>query len=172
MKPKSGDYDPYYDRYISHFDDEEIIKVLEEQIKSSEEFLRTFSEEHGNYSYADGKWTVKEVIGHLIDTERIMAFRALAFARKEKQPLPGFEQDDYVAAGNFSERTLGDLIDEYLKVRESNIILFKSFDEGILNRRGKASEFEITVLALIYIIAGHEKHHIKFLKKRYTGKVD
>jgi len=168
MKPKPGDYNPYYDKYISLIEDDDIIKVLEDQIKSSETYLRTFSEGNGNYSYADGKWTVKEVLGHVIDTERIMAYRALAFARNEKQAIPGFEQDDYVAESNFNERYLDDLINEFKIVRESNIILFKSFDEEILNRRGTASESEITVLALIYVIAGHEKHHIKILKERYT----
>ncbi|MCH7517105.1 MAG: DinB family protein, partial [Bacteroidetes bacterium] len=133
-------------------------------------FLRTFTEKQGNYSYANGKWTVKEVLGHVVDTERIMTYRALAFARGEKQSLPEFEQDDYVAESNFKRRSLDDLINEYNTVRTSNIILFKSFDEKILNRRGMVSKSEITVLALIYIIAGHEKHHMKFLRDRYTIK--
>lgn len=167
MKPKSGDYNPYYDRYISLIGDDDIIEVLEEQRKTSEKFLKTFTEKQGNYSYADGKWTLKEVLGHVVDTERIMSCRALAFARGEKQSLPGFEQDDYVAESNFNNRSLDDLINEFLTARESNIILFKSFDEEIFNRRGIASESEVTVLALIYIIAGHEKHHMKFLREKY-----
>ncbi len=168
MRPKPGDYNPYYDTYISLIEDDNIIRVLENQIKTSETYLRTFSEEKGNYSYADGKWTVKEVLGHVIDTERIMAYRALAFARNEKQAIPGFEQDDYVAESNFNKRSLDDLINEFKTVRESNIILFKSFDEEILNRRGTSSESKITVRALIYIIAGHEKHHMKILNEKYV----
>ena len=167
MRPRTGDNNPYYDRYISLIGDDDIIEVLEEQRKKSEKFLKTFTEKQGNYSYADGKWTMKEVLGHVIDTEKIMAYRALAFARGEKQSLPGFEQDDYVAESNFNNRSLADLINEFLTVRDSNIILFKSFDEKILNRRGIASESEVTVLALIYIIAGHEKHHMKILRKKY-----
>jgi hypothetical protein len=167
MKPKSGDFNPYYDRYISLIGDDDIIEVLEEQRKTSEKFLKTFTEKQGNYSYADGKWTVKEVLGHVIDTEKIMAYRALAFARGEKQSLPGFEQDDYVTESNFNNRSLVDIINEFLTARESNIILFNSFDEEILNRRGTASDSEVTVLALIYIIAGHEKHHMKVLRKKY-----
>ena len=97
MRPRTGDNNPYYDRYISLIGDGDIIEVLEEQGKTSEKLLKTFTEEQGNYSYADGKWTVKEALGHVIDTERIMAYRALAFARNEGQSLPGFEQDDYVA---------------------------------------------------------------------------
>ncbi len=167
MKPKPEDYDAIYGGYISLIGDDDIIEVLIEQRKTSEKFLKTFTEKQGNYSYADGKWTLKEVLGHVIDTERIMAYRALAFARGEKQSLPGFEQDDYVAESNFKRRSLDDLINEFITVRESNIILFKSFDEEILNRRGMASESEVTVLALIYIIAGHEKHHMKFLREKY-----
>ena len=168
MRPGPSDYNSYYDRYISLIGDGDIIEILEEQRKTSEKFLKTFTEEQGNYYYADGKWTVKEVRGHVIDTERIMAYRALAFARGEKQSLPGFEQDEYVAESDFNKRSLDDLINEFLTVRESNIILFKSFNEEILIRRGTASESEVTVLALIYIIAGHEKHHMKFLKERYV----
>jgi len=169
MRPKPGDYNPYYDRYISLLGDDDIIVVLKEQIKTSENFLKTFTEEQGNYAYANGKWTVKEVLGHIIDTERIMAFRALAFARNEKQSLPGFEQDDYVAESNFNKRSIVDMINEFRTVRESNINLFKSFDSEMLSRRGTASGSEVTVLALIYIIAGHEKHHIKILKEKYAN---
>ena len=168
MKPKPEDYDAIYSGYISLIGDDDIIEVLKEQIKTSEKFLKTFTEKQGNYSYADGKWTVKEVLGHVIDTEKIMAYRALSFARGEKQSLPGFEQDDYVAESNFNKRSLVDLINEFITIRESNIILFKSFNEEILIRRGTASESEVTVLALIYIIAGHEKHHMKFLKEKYV----
>jgi len=170
MKPKLGDYNIYYHRYISMIEDDDIIVVLEEQRKTSEKFLKTFTEKQGNYSYEAGKWTVKEVLGHLIDNERIMAYRALAFARGEKQSLPGYEQEDYVAESNFNKRSLDDLINEFKTVRESNINLFKSFDEEILNRSGTASESEVTVLSLIYIIAGHEKHHMKILKERYMKK--
>ena len=170
MKPESGDYNPFYHRYISLIGDDDIIEVLEEQKRTSEKFLKTFTEERGNYSYADGKWAVKEVLGHVIDTERIMAYRALAFARNEEQSLPGFEQDDYVAESNFNKRSLIDMISEFRTVRESNIILFKSFDDEILKRRGTASESAVTVLALIYIIAGHEKHHMNILRERYTNK--
>jgi len=168
MKPKPEDYDAIYGGYISLIGDDDIIEVLKEQRKTSEKFLKTFTEKQGNYSYADGKWTVKEVLGHVIDTEKIMAYRALSFARGEKQSLPGFEQDDYVAESNFNKRSLADLINEFITIRESNIILFKSFNEEILIRRGTANESEVTVLALIYIIAGHEKHHMKFLKERYV----
>lgn len=167
MRPKVGDYNSYYDRYIRLIEDENIVMILKEQMKSSITFLNSFSEKDGNYAYAEGKWTVKELLGHVIDTERIMTYRALSFARNEKQSQPGFEQNDYVSYGNFNKRTLHDLIEEFKLVREANCILFSSFDEEALNRKGTASEFEISVLALIYIIAGHEKHHMNILKERY-----
>ncbi len=167
MKPKPEDYDAIYGGYISLIGDDDIIEVLEEQRKTSKKFLKSFTEKQGYYSYADGKWTVKEVLGHVIDTEKIMAYRALAIARGEKQSLPGFEQDEYVAESNFNNRSLDDLINEFLTARESNLILFKSFDEEIFIRRGIASESEVTVLALIYINAGHEKHHMKILSEKY-----
>ena len=167
MRPKTGDYPPYCDSYISLLEGDDIIRILEDQMVSSGTFLRTFSEEKANFAYETGKWTVKEVVGHVLDTERIMAYRALSFARGEKQPLPGFEQDDYVAEGNFSLRTLSELISEFNLARESNMILFKSFTNDMLKRSGIANGYKMTVLALLYIIAGHEKHHIKILKERY-----
>lgn len=166
MKPKPGDYAPYYDRYISLINDD-VISVLEKQITSTVSLLNSVSEEKADYAYAEGKWTIKEVVGHMIDTERIMAFRALAIARGEKQPIPGFEQDDYVNAANFNRLSIKDLTEEFEAVRKSNIFLFKSFDEIDLNKRGIASGNEITVLALIFIIAGHELHHLKILKEKY-----
>jgi len=141
--------------------------VLINQNLSSVKLLSSIKEEKGNFAYAEGKWTIKQVIGHVIDTERIMVFRALCFARGEKQPIPGFEQNGYVKEANFNERTIKDLISEFKVVRKSNLYLFKSFSEAMLNRRGVAGGNEITVLALLFIIAGHEKHHIKILKEKY-----
>jgi len=167
MKPNPGDYAPYYERYISLLPDDDIISILEVQKKTSEEFLKTLSEEQGNISYAEGKWTIKEVIGHIIDVERVMAYRALSFSRNEEQSLPGFEQDDYITNSNYSQRSVEDLINEFKAVRNANLIMFKSFSDEMLNRSGIASYNKVTVLALIYIIAGHEKHHIKILKEKY-----
>ena len=120
-----------------------------------------------NYRCAPGKWSIKEVIGHLVDSERVFAYRALCFSRNDKNPLPSMEQDDYVTYGNFDRRTLQDLGDEFRYVRLSSIILFKSFDKEIELRRGTASGFEFTVRTFPYIIAGHVEHHLKILKDRY-----
>lgn len=119
MKSKDGNYAPYYSNYIDFYEDENILQVLEDQVKSSEIFFKNVTEVQENYSYAEGKWTLKEVLGHMIDVERIMAFRALSFARGEKQSLLGFEQDEYVAETDFSNCTLSDLFDEFKAVKKS-----------------------------------------------------
>ena len=170
MKPRTGDYAQYYDRYINLLPDEDILKILEDQMNSSEKFLKSISEDKGSYSYAEGKWTVKEVIGHVIDVERVMAYRALSFSRGEKQSLPGFEQDDYIANGNYNERNIDDLANEFKAVRNANLFMFKNYSEEMLKQSGIASDNNVTVLALIYIIAGHEKHHMTILKERYLKK--
>lgn len=169
MRPDKNDYAPYYERYISLVDGEDVNKILSVQSKETQDVLNSFSGTMGNFAYEQGKWTVKEVVGHLIDTERVLAYRAMCIARGEKQSLPGFEQDDYVKLGNFNKRELSDLNYEFRLLRESNILLAKSFDKAALQRRGVANGKEVTVLALFYIISGHEKHHIKILIDRYQN---
>lgn len=167
MRPKPGDYNPYFEQYINLVEGDNIIKILYEQSIKSRELFNSVSEDRGNYRYADGKWTIKEVIGHMLDTERIMAYRALSLARGEKKSLPGFDQNDYVIEGNFNSREILKLSFEFKLLRESNLILFKSFSEVMLCRKGLADESSVTVLAILYIIAGHEKHHLKILKEKY-----
>jgi hypothetical protein len=172
MRPERGDYPEYYDRYMVMVESGDIVKVMENQLQTTGNFFNSITEEQGDIAYAEGKWTVKEVIGHVNDTERIMAYRALAIARGEKKSLPGFEQDEYVANSNFTKRILTDLIEEYRTLRASNIILFNSFTENELSKKGYANESEISVLSLAFIIAGHELHHIKILKERYLKVLD
>ena len=167
MRPNPADYNSYYETYIKEIGGDDILKILNEQNKKTQEVLNSFSEHKGNYRYADGKWTVKEVVGHLLDTERVFAYRALCVARGEKKSLPGFEQDDYVKDGNFNSRNLSDLNYEFRLLRESNLLLFRSFSEDMLNKRGTANSSAITVRAILWIIAGHEKHHVKILLERY-----
>jgi uncharacterized damage-inducible protein DinB len=167
MRPKENDYDPYYQEYIDTIKGDDIILALDKQIITCLEFLESIPEEKKTYSYATGKWTIAEVLGHLIDSERIMAFRALWFARNDQSPLPGFEQDDYIKYGDFNKRTLKNLIEEWSYIRKSNNILFASFSEEALKRRGVANEKQITVLALLFIIVGHMNHHLDILKERY-----
>jgi uncharacterized damage-inducible protein DinB len=167
MRPNPNEYNVYYETYIKEIEGDDILKILNDQNKQTQEVLNSFSEHKGNYKYADGKWTVKEVVGHLLDTERVFAYRALCIARGEKKSLPGFEQDDYVSGGNFNSRNLTDLNYEFRLLRESNLLLFRSFSDEMLNKKGTANESAITVRAILWIIAGHEKHHIKVLLEKY-----
>lgn len=167
MKPSPGDYSPYYENYIKLIDGDDILKILNEQSKKTQDILNSFSEHRGNFRYADGKWTVKEVVGHLLDTERVFAYRALCIARGEKKTLPGFDQNDYVSEGNFNRRELFDLNYEFRLLRESNLLLFRSFTPEMLKLKGFANESSISVLAILFIIAGHEKHHMNVLREKY-----
>ncbi len=166
-RPSDNDYAPYYADYMKHIEGDDIIKILSDQLVEDKKLFDSISEVKAAYAYAEGKWTIKEVVGHLIDVERVMAYRALCIARGEKQSLPGFEQDDYVENGKFNKRTLKNLIEELKLVRESNLVMFKNFDEEMLERRGTANNFEVTALSFLFIIAGHQMHHIKILKERY-----
>lgn len=167
MRPSPGDYSSYYENYLKLIKGDDILRILNEQNKSTQDILNSFSEHRGNYRYADGKWTVKEVVGHLLDTERIFAYRALCIARGEKKSLPGFNQDDYVSEGNFNRRELFEITYEYRLLRESNLLLFRSFTPEMLKLKGFANESSVSVLAILFIIAGHEKHHMNVLKEKY-----
>lgn len=167
QRPKQGDYMPYQETYIKTVEGNDILKVLEEQLKNVPDFLNSITEEKGRYKYAEGKWTVKEVVEHITDTERIFAYRALCIARGEKQVLPGFEQDDYVKEANSNNRNLSELIEEFRKVREANLSLFKSFSEDVINKKGSVNTYQITVNAILFIIAGHANHHLKVIKEKY-----
>jgi uncharacterized damage-inducible protein DinB len=165
-RPLEGDYAPFYAGYMKNVPDN-VIKALEEQLHSTNSFLKAIPQDKIDFRYAEGKWNIKEIVGHLIDNERIMVYRALSISRNEKQSLPPFEQDDYVRESNYSKRDYTDLVDELRKVRESNLPMFKSFSEEILDRRGVANNTEVTVRAILFIIAGHEIHHINIIKERY-----
>ncbi len=167
MRPAIGDYAEYYQKYIDLVKGDDIFRILVEQNMESQNVLNSFSENKGNYRYAEGKWTVKEVVGHMMDVERIFAYRALCIARGETKPLPGMDQDIYVTNGNFNKRQLFDLNYEYRLLRESNILLFGGFDKSVLLSRGNASGYDVTVLALMFMTAGHEKHHLNILMERY-----
>lgn len=167
MKPKPNEYDSYYETYISALPDFHIKQILEEQIDTIQNMFSNMDEEKGNFAYSEGKWTIKEVLGHIVDTERIFSYRALSFARGETQKIPGYDQNEYVAKGNFNKRSINSLIYEFTYLRKSNIILLLSFDEETLNNKGNANGKQITVNALLYILAGHVNHHIKVLKEKY-----
>jgi hypothetical protein len=164
-------YPPFYETYISKIDTGvDVLVSLEEGLRAVMTTFKFMSEEKARFRYADGKWSVKEVFGHLIDTERIMAFRALCIARGEKNALPGFDENAYVEQANFTDQSLGDMLEHYKMVRYSTILLKKTFSEEILDRKGIANGNDVNVRALMYIIVGHEKHHMQVLKERYGVK--
>lgn len=166
-RPAPGDYAPYSEQYILLVTGDDILDSLNTQLKQTAMLFSGRSERDGNFRYAPDKWTVKEVLGHVADAERIFAYRAIRFARGDQTPLAGFEQDDYIRGARFRERKLADIVQEYADVRRASLALFRSLDEEAWMRRGVANNNPATVLALAYLIAGHELHHRKILEERY-----
>ena len=168
-QPKLEDFPQFYRRYIEKVIDQDIILYFEKQKISTVDFFNSIGEEKSNYRYADGKWSIKQILGHICDAERIFVTRMLQFARKESQSLPGFNEDEYVAAANFDDLELELLIDDFSKLREANLSLFRTFDDNIWGQRGIANNTEYTVSSIVYIMAGHIDHHIKVIKERYLA---
>lgn len=169
-KPEPGEYAPYAIMYIGLLpDDDLILKHLDDNLRTTTEFMRSLPEEKLTYRYAKGKWTIKEILAHHIDDERIYTYRALRFARNDQTELPGFEQDDYTIESGANERSLDDLLEDFAAVRKSTITLFNSFDDRVLTRSGVASGNVMSVRAIAYHIAGHELHHLNVIKERYLG---
>ncbi|SDC94600.1 DinB family protein [Pedobacter soli] len=164
-RPQPNEYPAWGETYISKVD-RDIFEILNEQVTSIPALFRANADK-ANYAYAEGKWTLKEMLGHIIDTERVFAFRITCFARKEQQALPGFDEDDYVNNARFAERELEDLIEEFAALRKANLYLFKSLNEEDLNSNGIASGREINVRAILFIVGGHVIHHVGVLKERY-----
>lgn len=166
-RPQPGDYVPFHETYISKIGEGDILEILKDQQESTYAFLRSVPADKALYAYAEGKWTVKQCIGHMTDTERVMAYRAMRFARNDDTPLPGFDQDDHVANSHHNDLELNDLIEEFKLTRQANLYFFKSLNADEKQRYGLASGNRVTVNALLYIIAGHETHHIQLFKQRY-----
>ena len=157
----------FYHRYLQQIPEGDIIPRLQQQAEELKTSLQYLPPEQQDFAYEPGKWTIKELFGHMIDTERIMAYRALCMARGDKQSLPGFEESEYVAHAAFGERALGSLLQEYQWQRQSNLVLFQSFSPETLQRTGMASNYPATVRGLITVIAAHEFHHLQILRERY-----
>ena len=165
--PEASEYLPYYHKYISLVQGNDLIPILESQLADTLPRLREISDQKSLHRYAPEKWSIKEVLGHLADAERIFAYRALRFGRKDGNPLPGFEQNDYVAAAGSDARPWSEMIDEFEHVRRASILLFRGFTGEAATRTGVASNGSVSVRALGYIIAGHELHHMAILRERY-----
>lgn len=167
QRPQPEEYPAYYERYVRLVPDGDIVATLERQMEESAAFLAGIGEERAHFRYAPGKWSIKEVVGHVIDAERVFAYRALRFARNDSTPLPGFDENAYVAVAGFDRRPLTELASELRLVRAASIALFASLDDEALARRGTANDREHIARSVPWIIAGHELHHLDVVRKRY-----
>lgn len=167
MRPEATEYPAYFEQYIHLVPDGKICTILSEQLTWVDTRLQSISEEKGAVAYAEGKWTPKELLGHLNDAERIFTFRALSIAREELQPLPGFDENDYVAYGAFNQRSMSSLIEEWRSIRSATLTLTNSFTERALKQFGVSNSRPITTNALLWVIAGHTIHHMNVLENRY-----
>ena len=165
--PESSEFPEFYAKYVALVPVGDLNATLQAQLDRSVPFLRGIGNERSLHRYESGKWSIREILGHLTDSERIFAYRALRFARADPTPLPGFDQDPYVAAAGFNSRPWNDLIAEYEHVRRSTIAFFRSLRPEDALRSGIANQASVTVRALGYVIAGHELHHFKVLRERY-----
>jgi hypothetical protein len=166
-RPAPDEYAPYYGGYIDEVPPGDVLEVLERQMTDTQALLRGLPAVRGGHRYAPGKWSIKEVVGHLSDTERIFGYRALCFSRGERASLPAFAEDEYVAAAGFDARPLADLAGELASVRAATLALFRGLSDAALLCRGIANGKEFTARAIAYIIAGHERHHVRVLRERY-----
>ena len=169
-RPDTTEFPDYQLGYVSKVPGTDVVTFLEQQRNAMLSLLRGVDEEKGNYRYAPGKWTIKELVGHVTDTERVFAYRALVFARNDAAALPGFDQDPWVQQAHHANVSLKDLVDEFDSVRRSTIHLFRNLDPAAWMRRGIANNNPITVRAQAYVIAGHTEHHLDILKSRYISK--
>lgn len=167
MNIQPNEYNPYYRPYISLAGDRDLISMLEEGAQATRHFFVTLPEEKHSFCYTAGKWTPKEILLHLIDTERVFAYRALHFSRSKNVVLPGFDQDEFVAQSFANNRSIPSLLEEYTTVRNATVALFTSFTDQALLALGEASGSAMSVRAAGIILCGHEKHHIQVIKDKY-----
>jgi uncharacterized damage-inducible protein DinB len=161
------EYSTFFEGYIQALENVHLIEELEICLHDFIKFVQNIPMGKFEYAYSEGKWTIKEIIQHIIDTERILSYRALRFSRKDSTPLAGFNENDYVAFSNAKDRNLQDLLSELSSVRQATLALYKSFSQEQLKGIGTASDQEISVRALGFVIIGHQKHHQKVFQERY-----
>jgi hypothetical protein len=169
-RPLEGEFPDYYKLYIDSVPGENAIKYLESQVLDLQSFISDI-EEYGDYAYLPGKWTIKEVLGHITDAERVFGYRAMRFARGDNSALPGFDENAYVQSAHFSKRVMTDIAHEFSMMRHSNIHLFKSFTEEELNRTGTANNQNISVRSIVFAIGGHAAHHVNVIRQRYLANM-
>lgn len=166
-RPNESEYAPYYQGYVSQVSETDILPVLRSQLDALDVLLNRVSADRETYRYAEGKWSIREILGHLIDGERVFGYRALCIARGEKQSLPGFDQEEYMTTAPYNHISLEDLLSEFRLVRQSNIAMFRTLDAEAWSRSGTANDNPVSVRALAFIMAGHVRHHMNVLRERY-----
>lgn len=166
-RPAVGEYLPYYDRYIERVPQGDVVAILAEQLGDTLALLRSIPAERSLHRYAPGKWSMRDLVQHMADTERVMAYRALTIARGDATPLPGFGEDDWARVAGADRRDWRDLIAELEAVRSATLAFLRGLDDDATSRRGSANGAAVTVRALAFIIAGHERHHVSILRERY-----
>ncbi len=171
-RPHDGEYLPYYAQYIRRVPDGDIIAILDRQIDETVALLSTFTAEQGQWRPAPGEWNAVEIVGHLADTERVFAYRALSFARNDPAPLPGMDPDGFMAGANFADRSLADVVAEFVAVRRASVAFVRSLDAAAWTRSGVADGNPISVRALAYIMAGHELHHARDFPRHHAMSGD
>lgn len=169
MKPSTTTYPEYFQRYINQVKEDDLKLAFKNQMPAAEIFFQSISEEFSLRKYAEGKWTIKEVLQHIIDAERVFTYRAMCFARKEQSVLPSFDENSYTINSHANARSWNEMIAEFTATRKSSEYLFNSFTDDALNTVGKASDYTITVAALGFITVGHVEHHIRIIQERYIG---
>jgi len=166
-KPYKDEYALYYHTYIEKVPDGDVVKSMKKQIVEVKRLFKNVTKKQSVFRYSPGKWSVKEVLGHILEAERIFAYRALRFARNDKKDLHGFDENEYIHQSNYNETKLADLVEEFCSLRTSNMLMFKNFSDEMCLRFGTINGNKLTVRALAYIMTGHVRHHLKILKERY-----
>lgn len=171
-RPEKEEYAEFYAGYVSLVEETDIVSAMEKQIGELENLLSRIGEEKSLYAYAPGKWTIKELVGHLTDSEKIFAYRALRISRGDQTPLERFEQNAYVENSNFNSTSFADLSEELSAARRSNYLMFKNLPQNAWNNFGTASNFPVSVRALAYIMVGHIRHHSNILREKYFPAIN
>ncbi|WP_169084259.1 DinB family protein [Paenibacillus sp. PL91] len=170
QRPLKEEYMPYYEQYIGLVGEGSVTEILEKQLASTTELLSDIPEARADYRYAEGKWSLKEVVGHITDNERVMSYRLLRIARGDKTPLAGYDQDEFMSGASFQDWTFSQIIEDYISVRRATLTLLRGLSEAAWLRLGVANEADISARALAYIIAGHEIHHLNIIQDKYLVK--
>jgi hypothetical protein len=166
-RPEANEYAPYYGRYVDLATESDIVPALEKQAGETAKILAAIDEKRSAHRYAPDKWSIKQLVGHIADTERVFSFRALTFARGDKEPLPGMEQDDWMRTSDFDRWTFADLRENLAAVRHASVLMFRNLPAEAWDRRGTASGNPVSVRALAFMTVGHERHHLRVLREKY-----